>query len=187
MEIIQSWDMFIVNFINTNLHSFIGDFLMILFSRLGSGGLIWIAAALLLLISKQYRFFGALLLISLLLSVVFSEGLLKNIIARDRPFIANPQIKLLIPPLDSFSLPSSHAVSSFAAAFIVRQVNKNLGLIAYIMATIIAFSRIYLAMHYPTDVIIGFLLGTGIAFIVYTLFNQLMKKRLPDIHNLPDI
>ena len=85
--------------------------------------------------------------------------ILKPLIARLRPFTVNTAIELLIPPPSDFSFPSGHTFASFASATAILKNNRRLGIPAIILAVLIAFSRLYLYVHYPTDVFFGLLLG----------------------------
>lgn len=135
-------------------------FLMKCITCLGNGGVFWLVIALCSLWIPAYRFTGTAILLSQILSVIFSNGILKNIIARPRPQDTISALCILIRRPRDFSFPSGHTSSSFAAAVILLQTAPLwLGVLSLIIAVLIAFSRIYLGVHYPSDVVCGAVLG----------------------------
>ncbi len=131
---------------------------MVFFTKLGDGGLIWIILTLLCLYSDKYRKLGAAMTFSLVVALLLGNELLKELVRRPRPFTTG-EISLLIPPPSGFSFPSGHTMASFAAAGAIYLPHKKLGKWALILAILISFSRIYLYVHFPTDVICGVLFG----------------------------
>lgn len=172
IEWINQIDQLILQWIYNNLHNPVSDFIMKLFTGLGDWGFLWILMAIIMLCNKKYRPYGGILLLVLACNFIFGEVLIKNIIARARPFIDREDIILLIQQPSGFSFPSSHASSSFAAAFILAKINKKFAW-SYLPASLIAFSRIFLYVHHPSDIVAGILLGTLLAWLVYLPFNRL--------------
>ncbi|MCF0147579.1 MAG: phosphatase PAP2 family protein, partial [Clostridium sp.] len=158
VEIINNLDISILNFIRNNFSNLFMDKLMVVITSLGDRGLIWIAMALILLAIKKYRKIGIILLIALLITSLIGEGIIKNIVQRPRAFLSYPDIRLLINPPESFSFPSGHTASSFAAAFVLSHYFKKWNFLFYFLAILIAFSRLYLFVHYPSDIIFGIIL-----------------------------
>lgn len=150
-----------------NLRNPILDKIMIAITSLGNAGLIWIGIAVGLLFVKKTRKCGILMLISLALGLIIGNGFLKNVIARGRPCWIDENIKLLIPNPHDYSFPSGHTLASFEAAVMIYLHNKKWGIISLILAVAIAFSRMYLFVHFPTDILAGMILGTGISLAVY--------------------
>ncbi len=129
------------------------------------------AVCLLLLCYKPTRKWGGVMALSLLLMLIFGEGTLKNLFQRARPYTHLPNLQLLIPPEPSYSFPSGHAAVSFAGAMVVWMMDpKRWGRVALATALLILFSRLYLSVHYPTDLLAGALLGTGCAYAARWLF-----------------
>ena len=134
---------------------------------LGNGGWFWILCAVVLLAIPKTRKTGYAAVLSLIFGVIVTNLLLKNIVARPRPFA---EIEALIPliakPTD-FSFPSGHTTASFAVALVMlRMLPKKIGIPAVVLAALVAFSRLYLGVHYPTDVLAGFvvaLMGSTVA------------------------
>ena len=152
-------DLSIVNWIAAHLRCPFLDFLMPLITLLGEYGFIWIVICVVLLARKRTRRMGCACALSLLLAFICGEVVLKNIIRRARPFTHLSELTLLIPPPDSFSFPSGHTGSSFAAACSLTLSDRRNGWWAIPLAALIAFSRLYLSVHYPTDILAGALLG----------------------------
>ena len=161
-----------------NLHNPILDKIMIAITSLGNAGIVWIVIAIGLLLSKKTRKCGILMSISLLLGLIIGNVVLKNIIARDRPCWIDENIKLLIPIPQDFSFPSGHTLASFEAAVMIYLHNKKWGILSFALAVLIAFSRMYLFVHFPTDVLAGMILGMGISFTVYYVYNKMKKTEI---------
>ena len=140
------------------IHTPLLDWLMLGFTRLGEAGAIWIAITLLLLLHKKTRRCGAVCAIALLLSLLLCNLCLKPLIARPRPFTYRDVSLLVAPPMD-WSFPSGHASASFAAAIGLREQGWRWSVPALVLAGLIAFSRLYLYVHFPGDVLFGALLG----------------------------
>ncbi len=143
---------------------------------LGNGGILWLFTAMCLLFRPRRRFAGAALLLSLLLSIICINLLLKNIVARKRPHDKIESLRILIRRPEDFSFPSGHTSSSFAAAVVLLYTTPNwLGIAALTIAILIAFSRLYLGAHFPSDVLCGALLGIMIGMISVPLLRFLLK------------
>lgn len=146
------------------IHNPVLDWIMKFITTLGDNGYVWIAVALALLCFRKTRKFGAMMSVSLVLCLLIGNLGLKLLIDRPRPFHIDDTIRLLIEaPLDS-SFPSGHTMSSFASACVLFFWNKKAGIAGIILASLIAFSRMYLYVHYPTDILAGAVLGIGCAF-----------------------
>jgi len=163
-------DVRIISYVQAHCHNRFTDFIFPLLSRMGNAGAVWLAAAALLGYEKQTRDFAFILFFSLALSHVISQ-ILKPIIGRPRPFVANPGVPLLIHTPGGYSCPSGHSSSSFAAATVICLYNNHFGAAAFTLALLIAFSRVFLFVHYPSDTLAGSLLGVLCAFIVANLYN----------------
>lgn len=159
-----TWEFSVLDFIQNNLRSGFGDVAMPLVTRLGDGGTIWIILALALLIYPKTRKTGAALAAALALEVLCSNLILKPFVARLRPCDINPAVQLLVPRPGDFSFPSGHTGASFAGAAVLFLHKSRLRVLALILAVLIGFSRLYLYVHYPTDVLAGAGLGILLAW-----------------------
>ncbi len=151
--------------------------IMILVTTLGNGGIIWIALSLVLVVPKRTRVCGLTMMGAMLLSFLLGNLLLKNLIARPRPFMVDTSVTLLIPKPGEYSFPSGHTLNSVTAATVIFLYFKKAGIGALVLAALIAFSRLYLFVHYPTDILGGILLGVIDAVIVYKIVQVIIKKR----------
>ena len=145
------------------------DQIMCFITSLGNGGWIWLVLFLALFIYPKTRKLSFVLLAALVLDA-FSTTVLKHCIQRIRPCDVNTSIQLLISRPHDYSFPSGHTSISFAAVTILYFAHKkNLFKISFVLAILIAFSRLYLYVHYPTDVLAGMVVGFGCGFIVWKI------------------
>ena len=127
---------------------------------LGNGGWFWILCAVVLLVIPKTRKTGCAAALSLIFGAIVTNLLLKNIVARPRPFAEIEALIPLITKPKDFSFPSGHTTASFAVALVMlRMLPKKFGIPAVVLAALVAFSRLYLGIHYPTDVLAGALVG----------------------------
>lgn len=176
MSLIQNLDNAILLFIKNNMHWYVMDKVMVVITSLGNGGAIWIVIACVLIISKKYRKTGLMLSGALILGAVFGEGILKHVVQRIRPCASIPAANLLISKPLSYSFPSGHTTSSFAAAGVLAKYFKDYAFGFFTLASLIAFSRLYLYVHYPTDVLAGIILGLICSRIVICAFGRISNN-----------
>lgn len=177
MQIITDIDFAILNFLREKLSCGFLDTLMPIITFLGNAGAVWIAVSLVLLFIKGYRKNSVMILGGLGGSVLIGNLLLKNLVARARPCHLNTAVELLISEPTDYSFPSGHTMSSFAAAVILYRADKKLGIPALILAFLIAFSRLYLYVHFPSDVIAGAVIGIAIGCAVWEVGNKIAGFR----------
>ena len=172
----DSFDLPILDWIQANLQCAFLDKIMPLITVLGDGGAFWIACAVLMMLLKKYRKAGISAGLALIFGLVICNMILKPTVARIRPYDYQEQlgiiINLLIEKEHSLSFPSGHTIASFEAATAILLRHKKLGIAAMILAILIAFSRMYLYVHYPTDVIASVFLGIGLAFLASWIVNK---------------
>ena len=151
--------------------------IMIFITTLGDKGYIWIAATIALLIPKKTRKIGVMSAIALLGSLLINNELIKNLVKRPRPFVTFTDLQILIPTPSQYSFPSGHTSSSFAAAAVFyRHLPKKIGIPSIILAGLIGFSRLYIGVHYPTDVIAGVVMGVFLSYLAEILINFIQKQ-----------
>ena len=182
IKFITALDMELLWFIHDHFQFDLLDKLMIFITHLGDSGVIWIIFAAIFIINRRTRRIGISMLISMLLCYFLGNLVLKPLFGRPRPFLSDPSITLLRPPPNEFSFPSGHSMNSFSAASAIFTFNKKYGIVAFILASLIAVSRVYLMVHYPTDIIAGCIVGlvTGAA-------SHLIVENLIDNPDIPKI
>lgn len=170
-------DFSILDFIQSHLRSGFGDAVMPFITHLGDGGAVWIALDLCLLAVPKTRRVGAALTAGLVLESTCCNLLLKPFVARVRPCDINTAVQLLVPRPTDFSFPSGHTGASFAAASALYFGRSRLWPAALVLAVLIAFSRLYLYVHYPTDVLAGALLGIMLGWLGSVAVSAVERKR----------
>ncbi|HAM14353.1 MAG TPA: phosphatase PAP2 family protein [Eggerthellaceae bacterium] len=176
---IEELDFAILAWIQTNVRTEQLDWLMPKVTLLGDLGLLWIAIAVVMLLIRRHRRCGVMLGCGLVTGLVVGNGLLKNIVARPRPCWIDSSVDMLVAIPADFSFPSSHTLSSFICATILLRYDRRLGIAALAIACAIAFSRMYLYVHFPSDVLCGAALGVGIGCAVVALFNRFAHSFSP--------
>lgn len=139
------------------------DKFWVMITYLGDGGILLIICAVLLMFFKSTRKVGIMCLLALLIGAIITNGFLKNVLQRPRPF-EGTFMQLLIDEPGDYSFPSGHTTAAFAMAFTVLKTKLSikkipLGLIGLFIASLIAFSRLYLYVHYPSDILVAILIG----------------------------
>ena len=175
-----SFDLPILEWIRTNLWCEVLDVAMPIITTFGDGGIFWIAVSVLLMFFPRTRRTGLGMAFALLMGLVVCNLTLKPMVARIRPYDLQAElgvtIQLLNGTMHDFSFPSGHTIASFEAAVVLLMNSKKMGIPAMILAVLIAFSRLYLYVHYPTDVIASILLGTLFALIGNALAGVIAPK-----------
>ncbi len=154
-------DFAILNAIQEHCRSPLSDSVLSFISHLGDLGTVWLLISLLLVLRRRTRTAGISLLIALFTANLLGNFIIKPLVERPRPFWLAPPADLLPAALreTSFSFPSGHTISSFAAACALMTHSRRLGIPALLLACLIAFSRLYLYVHFPSDVLTGMILG----------------------------
>lgn len=171
---IQNVDWAVLHWIHSSLRCGFLDFLMPKITMLGNGGAIWILTALPLICTRKYRRYGIVLLAGLAAGALVGNVILKHLVARPRPCWLDTSVRLLVANPTDYSFPSGHTLSSVIAATVLTMANRKFGFAAIPLAGLIAFSRLYLYVHFPSDVLAAACIGVPIGYMAFTL----EKKRL---------
>lgn len=176
MEILSLKELGILDFIQEHIRCDFLDWFFPTITKLGDSGIFWILLAVIFLFFKKTRKTGLMMGVALLCGLIVGNLTLKPLIHRIRPYDLNPDAVLLIDRLSDFSFPSGHTLSSFEGATVLMIRDKRFGIPAMVLAVCIALSRLYLYVHYPTDVLAGAILGIGFGFLAVALVNAVQKK-----------
>lgn len=158
-------DFLILDFIQ-NIRTFMGDIFFSNFTKLGDSGLLWIILIILAIIYPKTRKLGVCLALSLIINFLLCNVLIKPTVARIRPYEINTDIELLVNKPKDYSFPSGHtsAAFSFVLPLMIYRL-KKLWIPFFIVAITFSFSRLYLYVHYPTDILGGIVVGIIAGFL----------------------
>ena len=157
------------------MHNDVLDVIMKIFTFMAEKGIFFIILGIALIFSSKTRKCGIYILISMGLGLIIGNGLVKNLVARPRPCWIDTSIPLLVPNLTDFSFPSGHTMAAFECAVTIFLFNKKWGIPAIIIACLIGLSRMYLFVHFPTDVLAGAVFGTLFAVCTYYIGNAILN------------
>lgn len=166
-------DWAILNGIQDVFGSSFMDAVMPKITLLGEYGFIWIVLGVGLLFTKKHRRIGFLVLIGLLLGLIIGNGLIKNLVQRPRPCWINQDFTLLIPNPKDYSFPSGHTQAAAIAATMITLYKRKWGTVVIPLAVLIAFSRLYLYVHFPSDILGGAVTGITIGCVTYIVGNKI--------------
>ncbi len=163
----------ILDFIQENLKCGFLDWFMPLVTKLGDAGIFWIIVAVVLLFTKKYRKVGAMMGVALVMGLLVVNCGIKPLVDRIRPYdMPGVNVDLLVDRLHDGSFPSGHTVASFEASVVLMLNDKRLGIPALIIAVLVSLSRLYLYVHYPSDVLVSVVLGIVFAFLAVKIVNK---------------
>ncbi len=167
----------ILLYIQENLRNASTDTIMKAVTHLGDVGIVWILIILILILSQKYKKTALIMALTLSLGLMITNLVLKNSVHRIRPFHAIEELFPLIDKPEDWSFPSGHATSSIGCGLVMlRNLPKKYGVTGFTMGILIAVSRVYLGVHYTTDVIAGALVGTVSAFSSEKIFDKAKKS-----------
>ena len=174
MNLILRWDTWLFYLINVRTANPVFDAVMPLIT--GDVFLHYIAGALWLLLFWRAGRTGRMVALGTLAVIALSDQssahLFKSLFARTRPPYALDSVRLLVDTTRSFSFPSAHAANTFAVATFVSRFYRRTAIWLYVVAALVAYSRVYVGVHYPSDVLGGAALGVGIGFGCAYLLNR---------------
>ena len=176
----EGFDLPVLDWIAANLWCPALDAIMPVITALGDAGIFWMLVAAALLLNKKTRRVGVGMGIAMLTGLLLCNATLKPLCQRPRPYdyqydVFGKLIPLIIERQHDFSFPSGHTIASFEAAGVIALNNKKWGIGALVLACLIAFSRLYLYVHYPTDVLVSIVLGLTLALV-----GNWLSRRIPD-------
>ena len=185
IEAINNFDFAILDWIQAHLKCGFLDFIMVPITHLGKSGIFFIVCAVLMLFFPKWRKTGWSIGVALLLGLIVCNIIVKPLVARIRPYDLLAQlgkpIELLTAPETDFSFPSGHTIAAFefATAFALNKPKWTVPV--FVLAVLVAFSRLYLYMHYPTDVftsvIFGIIFGILGTAVVRAIYRAIERKR----------
>lgn len=161
-----------------NLNSELFNKVMILFTILGDNGMIWIAVALILFLNRKYRKIGVFSIVSLIICALAVNVILKPLIHRPRPFSELADITLLIKAPKDYSFPSGHTAASFVMVYIFFRHIKKYFIPVFVTGILIAFSRMYLSVHFPSDILAGIIIGIFSGYAGEKLTDRFYRKKI---------
>ena len=180
-DFIQNIDISVIEKIYSlqhNLNSELFNKIMIFFTILGDNGMIWIAVAMILFLNRKYRKIGVFSIVSLIICALAVNVILKPLIHRPRPFSELADITLLIKAPKDYSFPSGHTAASFVMVYIFFRHIKKYFIPVLITGILIAFSRMYLSVHFPSDIIAGIIIGIFSGYAGEKLTDGFYRKKI---------
>lgn len=177
LEFLGSLDGNILLFLQEYVRNPVLTPVMRLITTLGNGGAIWIVLTILMLVIPRTRKIGCMSLLALIGTLLVNNMLLKNLVARIRPYEVIEGLTYIVREPVDYSFPSGHAGCSFSVACIMyRRLPKRYGVPALILAVLISVSRLYVGVHYPSDVLFGVVSGIVISYAAEAIGNRIGRK-----------
>jgi len=177
MDAIFQFDSSILLWIQDSLRAGFLTPVMKIITHLGDKGIFWILLTVALLIVRKTRPLGVICALSMVIGLIVTNLIIKNWVARIRPYELIQGLECIVEKADDFSFPSGHTTNSLACAWVLfRRAPRKWGVPALVLAILIALSRLYVGIHYPTDVLGGAVIGIGSACLALWLAPKLEKK-----------
>ncbi len=177
MDAILEWDASILLWIQENMRTDLMTTIMKAITRLGDAGSLWVVLSIVLLVINKTRKVGAASAVSLILTFVVVNVGIKNLVARTRPYEVIDGLVSLVGKQSDFSFPSGHSAHAFAVGVVILiMMPRKIGVPIFVISVLMAFSRLYVGVHYPTDVIAGAFLGTLMALVGVYVVNKICDK-----------
>ena len=172
------WEISLLNWFQ-NIHTSFGDKFWGIITLFGAKGLFWVVLSLVILLTVKDKRVGWTMVGALFIDVLLCNVILKNVVQRNRPFWIFPDIPLVdgVAVPDDYSFPSGHTGASFAAATALFARNKKWGVPAFVLAALICISRMYLFVHFPTDVLAGVVIGVFAGICSFFIVNAFYKDK----------
>jgi len=174
MNALLEWDASVLLWIQENMRTDLMTTIMKAITRLGNGACLWIVLAIMFLVIGKTRKVGVTSVLALVITFLVVNLGIKNMVARTRPYEVVEGLINLVDKQKDFSFPSGHAAHAFAVGVVILiLMPRKVGVPIFVIAILMAYSRLYIGVHYPTDVIAGILLGTAIALISIFIVNKI--------------
>ena len=178
---IFQWDSGILLWIQDNLRAGFLTPVVKVINHMGDKGIFWILLTLALLIVRKTRRVGVQCGVAMVIGLIVTNLIIKNWVARVRPYELIPGLECLVGIQKDFSFPSGHTTNSFACAWVLFwRAPRKWGVPALVMAVLISLSRLYVGVHYPTDVIGGLVIGICSACLALWLVPK-AEKKMPEL------
>lgn len=172
----MTWEFDFLYFLQ-EMHTDLLDKLMVSLTTFGNAGIFWIVLTIVLVAIPKTRKCGLTSLIAMVGTYILGNLILKNVIARPRPFTIDPSVELLVKKPFEYSFPSGHTMNGFTVACCVFYYYKLPGVFAILLAGAIAFSRMYLFVHYPTDIMGGIAIGVLDSIVAYIVVKRIYEQK----------
>lgn len=172
----QEFELSILDWIQAHLRCGFLDVFFTIITKLGDAGWFWIVSGVALLIFRKYRASGVNMLLTMLVGSTIGNNIIKPLVARSRPCWLVDGIDMLISSPSSYSFPSGHTLTAVIAAVCLTKADRRFGYVAIPLATLVAFSRMYHYVHFPTDVLVGALVGLAVSLLSTNLLLPQLKK-----------
>lgn len=181
LEWIQTLDAGVLLWLQEHLRGGVLDAPLKLLTTLGNAGILWIVLSAVMLCFPKTRRAGLLALAAMGICYLCNDVLIKGLAARPRPFVTVPELWPLVAPPGSWSFPSGHTCSSFAAAGIwCRTLEQTwMKVSAVALAALMGFSRLFVGVHYPSDVLVGMCVGILGSQIIYRVYYRRFRRNPP--------
>lgn len=178
---VAAWDASVLLWVQDHVRTALGDWIIPLWSSLGNTGALWIVLSLLLLCFRRTRRAGALALGGMFINLLVVNGAIKHIVARPRPWLVVEGLEVLLFEPDPNSFPSGHtsAAFAFAAALCCELRIPWVRVLAVAAAAFMGWSRIYVAVHFPSDVVTGALIGVLCGLLAVWLYRRFLREKFP--------
>lgn len=187
MDSLTSLDVSIIDIIQNFIRNDLFDWFFPKITMLGNAGVFWITLGVLLLFPKKTRKTGASMLLALTIGFIIGNLILKNAFARIRPYELKGALvtakELLTSVPKDYSFPSGHTLASFGAATAIYKNKKWCGVLALVLASLIGFSRLYLYVHYPSDVVVALFMGILFGNLAYYIVGKYLEYKKKDYIN----
>ena len=173
----NDFDFSILNSIQEKFRGNVMDKAVPFITKFGDKGIFWLTCGTVLIFTKKYRKCGVAMISAISGGFVIGNLIIKNAVKRSRPCWISPLSDMLIAVPSDYSFPSGHSTASFAGAVVLFRYNRKLGIPALALASLVAFSRMYLYAHFPTDVVAGSLLGIAMGTMAVKATEKYTEKR----------